>query len=97
MIQKIAVKARNPGISRTDCIRPMPFHENPAASAAKLLISADQLANPSQLTKVSAIRNAVGEARRRASGEGRTGSAAIAMTVLSTVFSGRAAVAGPAP
>ena len=73
--QKIAVKARKPGISRTDCKSPMSQPVNPAASLAKLLSRACQLAKLSQLRKVIVIRNATGEPKKRSrdvTREGRT-------------------------
>ena len=70
----IAVKARKPGISRTDCRTPMSWPLKEAASLAKLLISALQLAKPNQSTKASAIRNSAGDASaalpRRTAGTG---------------------------
>src|SRR5918997_2446410 len=72
MNQKIAVKAKKPGISRTDCNRPISQPVKPAASLAKLLSSACQLAKLSQLRKVIVIRNATGEPKKR-SRDVRTG------------------------
>src|ERR687893_1994534 len=71
MNQKIAVKAKKPGISRTDCRRPISQPVKPAASLAKLLRSACQLAKLIQLRKVIVIRNATGE-RKNPAGEGTT-------------------------
>src|SRR5215204_5196079 len=65
MNQKIAVNARKPGISRTDCKRPISQPVNPAASLAKLLRSACQLAKLIQLRKVTVIRNVTGEPKKR--------------------------------
>src|SRR5688572_21909328 len=65
MNQKIAVKARKPGISRTDWRRPISQPVNPAASLAKLLSSACQLAKLIQLRNVTVIRNATGEPKNR--------------------------------
>src|SRR5215212_5003136 len=74
MNQKIAVKARKPGISRTDCRRPISQPVNPAASLAKLLSSACQLAKLMQLRKATVIRNATGEPKNRWRGmAGRVG------------------------
>src|SRR5919112_486227 len=73
MNQRIAVKARKPGISRTDCSSPISQPVKPAASLAKLLRRACQLAKLSQLMKESVIRNATGEPAKR-SRERRRGS-----------------------
>src|SRR5215207_9111248 len=64
MNQKAAVKARKPGISRTDCRTPTSQPVKWAVSLAKLLNRACQLANPSQFTKATVIRKAVGEANK---------------------------------
>src|ERR687894_560402 len=74
MNQKIAVKARKPGISRTDCRMPISQPVNPAASLAKLLSSACQLAKLIQLRKAMVIRNATGERKNpRRGATGREG------------------------
>src|SRR3990170_7133510 len=65
MNQNAAVKARKPGISRTDWRTPISQPVTAAASLAKLLNSACQLAKPNQLMNVMVIRNAVGEAKKR--------------------------------